>query len=103
MVSTTWSTIATCPISRPCEKTKPRADRSSCLAPENMNIRVQFFAQLKEVTSASALGVDLPEGTRVSELLEEIYRRVPALRVWDNSLLVGSGVEFVDRNYVIQS
>jgi molybdopterin converting factor small subunit len=39
----------------------------------------------------------------VAELLEKIYSKVPALRARDKSLLVGAGVEFVDRNYRMKS
>jgi len=36
-------------------------------------------------------------------LLEQIYAKAPALRSHDKSILVGAGVDFVDRNYKLQS
>ncbi|PYL24776.1 MAG: molybdopterin converting factor subunit 1 [Verrucomicrobia bacterium] len=45
------------------------------------------------------LEIKLPQGATVCELLEEIYARGPALRAHDKSILIGAGLEFVDRNY----
>ena len=43
--------------------------------------------------------VEVPQGATVRELLEKIYSQKPALRGHDKSILVGAGLEFVDRNY----
>lgn len=64
-----------------------------------MNLRVQFFAQLRDLAGADERDVELPEGSTVGELLEKIYADTPGLRVHDKSILVGAGVEFVDRKY----
>jgi molybdopterin converting factor small subunit len=64
-----------------------------------MNIRVQFYAQLRELIGVHDLDLELPQGATVRELLEEIYMQQPALRAHDKSMLVGAGLEFVDRNY----
>ena len=68
-----------------------------------MKIQVQFYAQLRDLAGRQTLDVDLAEGTAVSDLLEQIYRKVPVLRSHDKSILVGAGVEFVDRNYRLKS
>lgn len=67
-----------------------------------MKVRVQFFSQLKDLAGAADLDVDLPARATVSDLLKTLYERVPGLREHDSSILVGVGVEFVDRNYVIK-
>jgi len=64
-----------------------------------MKVRVQFFAQLRDLATAQELIVDLAKGASVAELLEKIYAKAPALRSRDKSILVGAGLEFVDRNY----
>ena len=67
-----------------------------------MNVRVQFYAQLRDVAEASELHVTIgPNGT-VGDLLEQVYRQKPALRAHDRTILVGAGVEFVDRNRPIK-
>ena len=67
-----------------------------------MNVRVQFYAQLRDLAGASELQVDLPDKATVSDLLAKIYERMPALRSRDRSILIGAGVDFVDRNYKLK-
>ena len=69
------------------------------MATGQMNVRVHFYAQLHELIGAHKLEIELPQGATVRELLEEIYTRQPALRTHDKSILIGAGLEFVDRNY----
>ena len=64
-----------------------------------MKIQVQFYAQLRDLIGIRELELDLSEGATVRELLEAIYTRQPALRSHDKSILIGAGLEFVDRNY----
>jgi len=67
-----------------------------------MKIRVQFYAQLRDLIGIRELEVDLCEGATVSELLEALYAKQPALRSHDKSILIGAGVEFVDRNHKLK-
>jgi MoaD family protein len=64
-----------------------------------MTVRAQFYAQLRELIGIHELEVELPQGATVRELLEKIFAQKPALRVHDKSILIGVGLEFVDRNY----
>jgi MoaD family protein len=64
-----------------------------------MKIRMQFYAQLRDLTGIHEQDFDLAEGSTVGDLLDEIYLQHPALRTHDKSILIGAGVEFVDRNY----
>jgi len=68
-----------------------------------MNVPVQFYAQLRDLTGVPEIEVELPDGATINELLERIYQRTPALRAQDKSILIGAGVEFVNRDYVIKS
>ena len=67
-----------------------------------MNVCVQFYSQLRDLAGAAQVDVDLTDGATVNELLEKIYETTPALRSQDKSILVGAGVEFVDRNYKLK-
>jgi len=67
-----------------------------------MKVCVQFYSQLRDLAGAPELIGDLAEGATVTELLGNVYEKVPALRSRDTSILVGAGVEFVDRNYKVQ-
>jgi MoaD family protein len=64
-----------------------------------MNVRVKFYAQLRELVGNHEIEVELPQGAIVCELLEKIYTQKPALRAQDKSILIGAALEFVDRNY----
>ena len=68
-----------------------------------MNVHVQFFSRLRDLAGVSELDLELPEATKVADLLEFLYARTPALRDWDKSILVAAGVEFVERDYVVQA
>lgn len=68
-----------------------------------MNVRVQFYAQLRELIGVEELQLELPQGTTVREVLEQVYARQPVLRAHDKSILIGAGLEFVDRKYELKS
>ena len=68
-----------------------------------MKIRVHFFSRLRELTGISEMEMNVDPGTNATELLAILYSRTPALREWDQSILVAVGVEFVDRGYVLQA
>jgi molybdopterin converting factor small subunit len=68
-----------------------------------MKIRVQFYAQLRDLTGEAGRDVDLPPASTVRDLLEKIYADTPSLRAHDRTILIGAGVEFVGRDYQIKS
>jgi len=67
-----------------------------------MKVRVHFYAQLRDLAGIRERDVDLAEGGTVRDLLDEIYAQQPLLRAHDKSILIGAGVEFVDRNYQLK-
>lgn len=67
-----------------------------------MKLHVQFFSRLRELAGVSEMELEVTQGTRISELLQLLYSRTPALREWDKSILVAAGIEFVDRDYVVK-
>ena len=66
-----------------------------------MKIQVQFYAQLRDLVGTSALDLDVHEGATVNEVIEKVYELKPPLRAQDKTTLVGSGVDFVERNHVL--
>ena len=64
-----------------------------------MPVLVQFFSQLKEIAGAPEEKVVVREGASVQDLLAELYRLHPGLEKWDRQILIGSGVEFVERDH----
>lgn len=67
-----------------------------------MRVRVQFFSQLRDLAGVAELEVDLADSATVAQMLEQVYQKFPPLRAHDKTILVGAGVEFVDRNYLIK-
>ena len=67
-----------------------------------MKVRVQFFSRLRDLAGVSETEMEIPDKTTIGDLLGLVYSRTPALREWDNSILVAAGVEFAGRDYVLQ-
>jgi molybdopterin converting factor small subunit len=67
-----------------------------------VKVQVQFFSRLKDIAGASELQLELPEGATIENLLGLLYTHTPALRAWDSTILIGAGLEFVRRDYVLQ-
>jgi len=67
-----------------------------------MKVRVQFFSRLRDLARTPAMDVEVPEQTTAADLLEIVYAKAPALCEWDKSVLVASGMEFVERSYLLK-
>ena len=64
-----------------------------------MKVQVQFYAHLRDLVGIRDLELELPQDATVRDLLDQVYAQRPALRGHDKSILIGAGLEFVDRNY----
>ena len=67
-----------------------------------MTVHAHFYAQLRDVVGEAKKNIELSQGATVADLLERLYQRFPALRAHDKTILVGVGVEFVDRSYKLK-
>ena len=68
-----------------------------------MKVHVQFFSRLRDLAGTSEMDLEVPEGATVADLLGIVYGKAPALRDWDKSILIAAGIEFVERDYTLQS
>ena len=66
-----------------------------------MKVRAEFYSRVKEIVGASALELSLPKNATVNDLFEQLKETHPKLRDFEKSMLFGVGVEFVDRNHVL--
>jgi len=66
-----------------------------------MKVRVEFYSRLRELVGASFLDTSLRNGATVRDLIEQRCQTHPPLRAYDNSLLFGLGVEFVEKDQVL--
>jgi molybdopterin converting factor small subunit len=67
-----------------------------------VKVHVQFFSRLRDLIGAAEMDFEVPERSTAAQLLESIYTKTPALRDWDKSILVASGLEFVKRDYFLK-
>jgi molybdopterin converting factor small subunit len=67
-----------------------------------MKVRVQFYSHLRDLAGTSNVDVDVADDATVSDLLGRLYERFPVLRSHDKTILLGAGVEFVDRDYKLK-
>ena len=68
-----------------------------------MKVRVHFFSRIRDLVGTSEMDFEVPERTTAGDLLDTVYSKTPALRDWDKSILIASGLEFVGRNYVVKN
>jgi len=68
-----------------------------------MKVQVHFFSRLRDLVGASEMDFEVPERTTAGDLLDTVYSKTPALRDWDKSILIASGLEFVGRDYVVKN
>jgi MoaD family protein len=66
-----------------------------------MKVRAEFYSRLKEIIGAPALEISLRKNATVNDLFEQLKESHPQLRDFEKSMLFGVGVEFVDRNHVL--
>lgn len=68
-----------------------------------MNLRVRFFATLKERVGASQLEIEIPEPVSVKSLLTALVRERPALEPALESIIVAVNQEFADPGQLLTS
>ena len=68
-----------------------------------MTVRVEFYSRLKEIIGASILEIALPDNATVSDLIQQLLSEYPKLRDFQNSMLFGIGVDFVQKNHALRN
>jgi molybdopterin converting factor small subunit len=66
-----------------------------------LKVEVQFFSRLRDLVPAPGLGVELPDGSSVGDLLCQLYASYPALRAWDAHLLLAVGLDYTERSHLL--
>src|SRR5262249_19508697 len=76
-------------------------DRAPGNPPNRLQLRVMFFAVAKDKAGCSSVDLELPSGSRVSDVRAEIARRLPALAPLLKNLMIAMNEEFAaDEAYV---
>jgi molybdopterin synthase sulfur carrier subunit len=66
-----------------------------------IKVRAELYSRLREIVDASVVELSLPEDATVNALFEQLKKRYSELRDFDKSVLFAIGVEFVDRDRVL--
>lgn len=67
-----------------------------------MQIRVTFYSYFRDLAGCNCATEDVPPGTTVLQLHEQLTQRFPSLAGMKNSTLVAVGVEYQPRDYVLK-
>jgi MoaD family protein len=67
-----------------------------------MNVRAEFYSRLREIAGVRVLEVALEENATVDALMQQLYARYPRLRDFEQSVLFGIGVEFVEKAHSLR-
>lgn len=68
-----------------------------------MKIPITFYSYFKDLTGTSKTTVELPDGSTIAELMEQIYLQFPKMKSMERSTLIAVGVEYQDRAYELKS
>ena len=74
---------------------------SETASPPKISVHVRLFASYREAAGASRLDTSLPEGARVSKLIDVLGERVPALRTTRGLIAVNH--EYVSADTVLRN
>lgn len=66
-----------------------------------MQVKLLFFASLKDIVGSRQLDLDIPSGATVNDLLERLESRYPGLQRYRSIVLTSLNEEYVDRQAVI--
>ena len=67
-----------------------------------MEIPVTFYSYFKEITGVDQAVVSLEDGATIGDLQSAICSQYPKMEAMRQSTLIAVGVEYQDRNYVLQ-
>jgi len=68
-----------------------------------VRVRVRFFAALREVVGRDAMEREVPQGTTVGRLLDDLVSEYPRLSPFANVIQVAVNQEFTGRQQRVQS
>ena len=67
-----------------------------------MNVQVTFYSYFKDLTGCAQTSIDLVPASTLGQLHKQLTARFPKLGAMEKSTLMAVGVEYQDRNYVLQ-
>ena len=66
-----------------------------------VQVKLLFFASLKDIVGSRQLDFDVPSGATVNDLLERLEERYPGLRPYRSIVLTSLNEDYVDRSTIV--
>src|SRR5262245_58559703 len=66
-----------------------------------MQVKLLFFASLKDIVGSRQLDLDVPSGVTVNDLLETLEKRYPKLGPYRSIVLTSVNEDYVDKEAVV--
>ena len=66
-----------------------------------MQVNVNFYSYLKELTGCSQLKETMPDGSTLDDCFKRLSSRFPKLRSMEKSILMAVGVDYQERGYLL--
>ena len=67
-----------------------------------LSVVVHLWSYFKDLAGTARLTVDVPRGSSLDRVLDEVYRRHPRLGALRQATLLAVGVEYQGGSYVLQ-
>ena len=67
-----------------------------------MSVTVHFYSYFKELTGCTQVVEEVGAGATIAQLMEKLFNRFPRLAAMQNSTLIAVGVDYQNKDYVLQ-
>lgn len=68
-----------------------------------MRIKIYFYSYFKELTGCAETTEELPEGSTIADLTQQLITKFPKLASMQKSTLIAVGVEYQTKDYILKS
>jgi molybdopterin converting factor small subunit len=66
-----------------------------------MRVRIVFYSYFKDLTGCAQWTEDMPPGSTISDLIQQLHARFPKLTPMQRSTLIAVGVEYQTGQYLL--
>ena len=67
-----------------------------------MRVTICFYSYFKDLAGCASSSEEVPAGSTLGALVEQVQRRFPRLATMQKAMLMAVGLEYQDRNYVLR-
>ena len=68
---------------------------------DDMKVTVRFYSYFKDLAKCESMTETVAAGATIADLLAKVFERAPQMKAMQKSMLVAVGVEYQNRNYVL--